>query len=360
MPPAPGCIDGSELVRYTGSLTGDALPTPATAASQIIVTDSNRDRAHQWRGSQDVTGFTEDGDPTTPDLLRRDPADQRLPVFGDTDAPATIAVQEGPVVARASAYGEPFAYRPEDRAVMAIDGDPTTAWRVADRSDPIGEQLQLDVSEPIDHLTFTQPVGADCGSPHRRRHDRHPGPGAAARRARSGLARRRPARRHRADHRSEHRSRSRSTRSSSPIRPSARRWPPSGSPRSTPGWRRRVEVVEPPSDATTAAAAADGTPVSYVFTRLRTRPTDRWRSDPEPTMVRRFDVSTDSSFTPEITVRLDQRASDATLAALLGITGPQADRRLIGAATAAGWALADARPGDGMDDAVQRGGRRRA
>ena len=41
-------------------------------------------------------------------------------------------------------------------------------------------------------------------SPHRRHHDRHPGPGAATRRARSGLARRRPARRHRADHRSEH------------------------------------------------------------------------------------------------------------------------------------------------------------
>ena len=110
------------------------------------------------------------------------------------------------------------------------------------------------------------------------------------------------------------------------------------------GLAPTLEVVEPPSDATTAAAAAHGTPVSYVFTRLRTRPTDRWRFDPEPTMVRRFDVSTDSSFTPEITVRLDQRAADATLAVLLGITGPQADRRLTGAATAAGWALADADP----------------
>ena len=71
--------------------------------------------------------------------------------------------------ARASAYGEPFAYRPEDRAVMAIDGDPATAWRVADRSDPIGEQLELTIAEPIDHLTLQQAAGCGGRAPHRAR-----------------------------------------------------------------------------------------------------------------------------------------------------------------------------------------------
>jgi hypothetical protein len=40
----------------------------------------------------------------------------------------------------ASAYGEPNAYRPEDRADQAVDGDAGTAWRVADRADPVGQR----------------------------------------------------------------------------------------------------------------------------------------------------------------------------------------------------------------------------
>ena len=137
---AAGLLDGHELIRYTGS-AGDDLATLVDGASEIVVTDSNRARAHHWRSSQDVVGLTEDDDPATPDVLRVDPADERLPVFGDSTAAPTVAVQEGPVRARATAYGEPFAYRPEDRAAMAVDGDPTTAWRVADRADPIGERL---------------------------------------------------------------------------------------------------------------------------------------------------------------------------------------------------------------------------
>ena len=62
--------------------------------------------------------------------------------------------------ARASAYGEPFAYRPEDRPFMAVDGDPATAWRVADRAPAEGEFIRLDVAEPIDHVTLRQPAGA--------------------------------------------------------------------------------------------------------------------------------------------------------------------------------------------------------
>ena len=44
--------------------------------------------------------------------------------------------------------------------MMAIDGDPTTAWVVGDRADPRGEQIRLDVDAPIDHLTLVQPAGA--------------------------------------------------------------------------------------------------------------------------------------------------------------------------------------------------------
>src|SRR5258706_2305455 len=77
------------------------------------------------------------------DVLQPGTADQRLPLFADdaVDHQTTGAV-EGLQV-RATAYGEPFAYRPEDRPAMAVDRDPSTAWVVADRADPIGQSLEV-------------------------------------------------------------------------------------------------------------------------------------------------------------------------------------------------------------------------
>ena len=134
---AAGLLDGHELVRYTGSLDADELPDAAGSATAIIVTDSNRDRAHHWRGSQDVVGFTEDDDPDEPDVLREDVADERLPVFGAATArPRPSPCRRVRCGRGRRRYGEPFAYRPEDRPFMAVDGDPATAWRVADRAAP--------------------------------------------------------------------------------------------------------------------------------------------------------------------------------------------------------------------------------
>ena len=84
------------------------------------------------------------------------------------------------------------------------------------------------------------------------------------------------------------------------------------------GLEPTVEIVRPPPDAVDAIAAAGDAPVSFVLTRLRTRPSDRWRSDPEPAMVREIEVPSARSFVSAITVHLDQRAADAVLAELLG------------------------------------------
>jgi arabinofuranan 3-O-arabinosyltransferase len=81
-----------------------------------------------------------------------------------------------------------------------------------------------------------------------------------------------------------------------------------------------------------------------VFTRLRTRPSDRWRSDPEQAIVREIELSGTRSFTPEVTVRLDQRATDELLQRMLGIDGAVASARLTGVAAAAGWAATDDDP----------------
>ena len=114
---AAGLISGEEAVRYSGSLTTDELAEALGDARALIVTDTNRDQARHWRGSQDVRGHTEPGGPGG-DVLDPTAADQRLDVFPDVADNQTVAVQVGPVTATASSYGEPFAYRPEDRGVL--------------------------------------------------------------------------------------------------------------------------------------------------------------------------------------------------------------------------------------------------
>lgn len=338
---AAGLLDGHELVRYSGSLRGEDLEAAAAAARAIVITDSNRDRAHHWRSSQDVVGFTEDDDPTSPDLLREDPADERLPVFGVDGAPATVAVQEGPVRARATSYGEPFAYRPEDRPVMAIDGDRATAWRVGDRADPRGEQLQLDIAQPIDALTLHQPDGAAAV--------RHLGRVSITVGDRAPLVvdlddRSFAPAGQRVDIGPTNAASTITITIEDVVVPDPTIGPALaavGFAEVDAGLSPTMEVVRPPADSAATIASAGDTPVTFVLSRLRTRPTDRWRSDPEPALVRDIELPAARTLTPVITVRLDQRAADDVLASLLGIAGPVASTRLVGASTAAGWAATD-------------------
>jgi arabinofuranan 3-O-arabinosyltransferase len=147
---AAGLLHGAEAILYAADLGAN---DHAEDADQVIITDSNRDRAHQWRGTQDVVGFTETGGPQS-DVLIPDTADQRLPVFADQSAVhQTTAAVDGLDI-RATGYGEPFAYRPEDRPAMAVDGDPATAWVVADRFNPIGQSIE--VSGDIANLSLLQ------------------------------------------------------------------------------------------------------------------------------------------------------------------------------------------------------------
>ncbi|HEX6656608.1 MAG TPA: hypothetical protein VF065_00925, partial [Ilumatobacter sp.] len=338
---AAGLIDGTEVLRAAAALSGDDLAAAAQDAALLIATDTNRRRAHQWRGSQDVVGFTEDDDLGQPDLLRVDPADQRLPVFGPDPSPAeTVAVQRGPVRARVSAYGEPFAYRPEDRAVMAIDGDLTTAWRVADRADPTGEAIELTLDEPTDTLEFVQPLDpttnrwitgltaeVDGGAPTPLVLDEtsRTDTGQTIVLPVAGRV---------------------ITLTVTTIGEDLTRLPAGpdgvGFAEIRTGGVPTEEVVRLPPQLT--ATGTSDRPLAIVMTRLRTRATDRWRSDPEPRLRREFELDRARGADVEVTARLSQRASDQVLAGLLGITGPTSSERLTGVPAAAGWAATDGDP----------------
>jgi arabinofuranan 3-O-arabinosyltransferase len=354
-------LSGHELVRYSASLDDQTLRSALGEARALLVTDTNRDQAHHWRSSQDVRGHTEPGGSDI-DVLVATSADQRLDVF-DEHAGAdtqTIAIQDGPVTAIASSYGEPFAYRPEDRAIMAIDGDPTTAWRVADHGEPVGERIRLtidaDVDTSVDRVTLHQaptPTG---------------GRTIAAVRIivadEQGVD---------VDVTSESLAPSGQvveiptvgagdaidveiTAISPGEFPLAASFAGVGFSEIDLGLGATTEYVRPPVDGLDAVGAE--TPLALIFTRWRTDATDPWRSDPEPELRRRFPIATSREVDTTVTLRLDRRASDDELAALLdpGSAVPVASSRVTGGVRQRGAAVVDGDPltawVTGFDEAI--------
>ena len=352
---AAGVLDGSEAVLYAATVTADGNENETARSAldaspyRYVITDSNRDRAHHWRSSQDVTGFTESARAES-DVLRVEPGDQRLPVFGPevdgSSTPAdqqTVSVQDGPVTARASGYGEPFAYLPEDRPAMAIDGDRSTAWTVSDRAPAVGEFIELTLDDRliddgtlVEHVDLLQPSASadqrtitevEIATP-----DIAPQRVVLDDRSRTGSGQRielEP--------------------TSGPftitITATTTPQPPIGEAVGGVGFVEvdlglgpTTEWIRPPVDVDDFAADASG--VDVVLTRLRTEPTDRWRADPEPVLARRVALATPLTGETEATLRLDQRLDDETLAELLG-EPVVASSHLLGAPNTRGAAALD-------------------
>ena len=307
---AAGVIDGTEAIVYAAALD---RATPLPESYRFVITDSNRDRAHHWRSSQDVTGFTESADDGS-DVLRFESGDQRLPVFTTVQSDEqTVSIQDGPVAATASSYGERFAYLPEHRPVMAVDGDPTTAWIVADRAPAVGEFIRLDLDEPIDHLDLLQPsagpdertitevrLSIDGSAPFAFDLDD---------RSREGSGQR-------VVIDADESVTITITRTSEPQPPIGDAIGGVGFVEIGTGLAPATEIIRTPIDSPEKLENAAG--VDVVLTRLRHEPADRWRSDPEPRLARQFELPAALTVEPKVTLRLDRRVDDAALASLLG------------------------------------------
>lgn len=138
-------LDGSALVLEAAALDDGGIDEALRADAHLVVTDSNRRRAQTWFYSlRDTKGPTERAGRTEPDPTGYD---FRLDPFpGSTDASRTVVEQVGGAVEATSGGGPE---RPEDRAAHAVDGDPSTAWRVAG-ADPRGAALTLVPAEPVE------------------------------------------------------------------------------------------------------------------------------------------------------------------------------------------------------------------
>jgi arabinofuranan 3-O-arabinosyltransferase len=151
-------IDGTELIRYSASLDDDEIAAALDDGAALLLTDSNRKRGERWTTIRHTRGYTEAADE---EPLVTDISDNRLPVFPDAGSDTqTVTVYEGGIEARATSYGNPTTYTPEERAAYAVDGDPATAWRVGAFSDARGERLELTLTTPAttDRITLLQPT----------------------------------------------------------------------------------------------------------------------------------------------------------------------------------------------------------
>lgn len=315
---AAGWLTGTEPIVYAGHLTADELDRLAPG-TLVVVTDSNRDRTLQWRGSQDMVGMTETGGPGS-DGLPVDPQDQRLPVFDDETADdQTVAMFEGGLVT-ATDYGAPLALLPEYRAAMAVDGNPSTAWLVGRRFPPIGESISVSSviggtlrlvqpQDPMHRMMITEIDVTDAGGTVRHSLDERSlspdgqivdvGADGPVTISIAAIAER-------------------------PDAPSTGTYFV-GFAELGPVY---PEFIRPPT--TMLARAANLDRLAIVFRRDAVHLTDRWRADPEPVLLRRFDLPTTKRFGLVVTLRLDRRASDAAIDALGGVSGPVSNRRLAG------------------------------
>ncbi|MFN8022316.1 MAG: alpha-(1-_3)-arabinofuranosyltransferase family protein [Acidimicrobiales bacterium] len=342
-----GLLDGTEAVVYAADLaaTPDRYAAGIPGDAVLVVTDSNRDRAYQWRGSQDVTGQTEVGGPER-DALREDSSDQRLAVFATEDADQqTVARLDGGLTVSATSYGEPFALRPEDRPAMSVDGDLTTAWRVADRFDPVGEQLRVSSTDGTLHLVQQQVPTANRritdiavtvdGEPPvpvvlDERSLAAPGQDVTVTADRpvtitiTGVA---------------------------PLDGGTDSGPSAvGFAEIGPVATETVRVPSAPLDTLSADR-----PLALVFTRDRVRATDRWRADPERALDRTFTLPVERDLDTDgvtVTLRRDDRAPDGALDALVELAGRDAplatsNRRLTGVAAARAASAFDGDPTTG-------------
>lgn len=158
---AEGLIDPDRVLLYAASTAADPDLAEYVLDEDfnLIVTDSNRKQARHWGGVRDVLGVTETAafEPHTYDYR-----DARLETFPDAGDPIYFSVAEyrGGATVTATSYGNPSTYTPSDRAYFAVDGDPTTAWRVAAFGDPLGERLIIDLDDDaeVSSMNFLQPI----------------------------------------------------------------------------------------------------------------------------------------------------------------------------------------------------------
>lgn len=153
-------LDTDATILYAASLDRDpaAFAQAMAAGAQLILTDTNLRAGQRWGTLIDNIGEVE----TLAAPLVTDPSDYQLPLFPGTGSDAqTIAELSGARAVRATAYGNPVTYTPENRPANALDGSRATAWTFGAHSAVAGQRIRIDLDRPVslDHISLLQVAG---------------------------------------------------------------------------------------------------------------------------------------------------------------------------------------------------------
>jgi arabinofuranan 3-O-arabinosyltransferase len=355
-----GLIDGRELVLYSASDTATALRERASRGAVLLVTDSNRRRGRRWTSVRHNAGATT---PAGEQPLVTDLTDNELPVFGPaSDDTMTVVDPRGGIRAQATSYGNPFTFTPEERAANAVDGDPLTAWRAAAFSKSTGERLVLTFDSPMttDHVTLLQPLTGQINrsiTAVRLHFD----DGSVFDAALDDSSNREPGQRVDFPSRTF-------SKLTLEIRADSAGSPPRYNGLTSEGFAevrvgdaspRLDEIIRPPIDLLEAVGPSSvERPLTFLFTRQRSAPTDPTRSDEELSIIRAVDVPADRSYAVFGTARLNAWASDTVLDDVVQLRGgvsATSAARLQGDRTARGSAAFDGDPATAWTGQFDRG-----
>ena len=150
---AAGLLGGHSVILTSAAIDPAARTEAMDQGAVLVLTDTNRERGRRWSTMRDNFGYTETAGEKP---LRDDPSDNRLPLYPDAPSDAyTTVEQRGVAAVRATGYGNPVSFTPEDRAANALDGDLGTAWQVGALAGVGGDRWRLDTSHPVTASTIT-------------------------------------------------------------------------------------------------------------------------------------------------------------------------------------------------------------
>lgn len=348
-----GLLDPRRALFYSGSYVDDpdGFETIYGQEADLLVTDTNRKRGRRWGTLRETTGYTETA---AEEPITYDPGDQRLEMFpGAGDDAYTVTELRGVRSVRATGYGNPITYTPNDRAVMALDGDVETAWRVAAVDDPIGERLMIELLEPVttDHVTLTQPTTLFRNrwiTEARLRFDDAPPIDVTL----GTESRQAPGQVISFDERTFERLEVEILATDVGKRPRYDGLSAVGFAEVEIPGVRAEELVRPPSDMVDRAGPSSiDHRLGYLFTRLRSNPSEPVRTDEEVSMARIMQVPSARSFGITAQARLSAYLPDHEIDRLLGIPDASqggvtatSDERLAGSLERRAYSAVDGDP----------------
>ncbi|MEI8050940.1 MAG: alpha-(1-_3)-arabinofuranosyltransferase family protein, partial [Actinomycetes bacterium] len=154
-----GYLDPKRSIFYSASFPSKAaLEAVDSPGSTYLITDSNARRLDAWGILHTTFGYVMGTDESP---IAYNPNEQAMQVFPEAPASTqTVSTLTGVKGVEATAYGNPVANVPENRPILAYDGDTRTAWEEGSFSNAIGARLQIRLDSPTttDHVTLLQPV----------------------------------------------------------------------------------------------------------------------------------------------------------------------------------------------------------